>query len=128
MEYCGALRAFFSPYFLRSLTRGSRVRKPAFFSAGRSSGSSAMSARAMREAQRTGLAGDAAAGQRGDDVVLAVLLQGHERLADELLVHLVREVVLEGAAVELELAGSGHEADADDRFLAAADDGRGGRE
>src|SRR6202051_3198793 len=37
-EYCGALRAFFKPYFLRSIARGSRVRKPAFFSAGRSSG------------------------------------------------------------------------------------------
>ena len=26
LEYCGALRAFFSPYFLRSMTRASRVR------------------------------------------------------------------------------------------------------
>ncbi len=34
-EYWGALRAFLRPYFLRSLTRASRVRKPAFFSAGR---------------------------------------------------------------------------------------------
>ena len=47
LEYWGALRAFFRPYFLRSLTRGSRVRKPAFFSAGRSSGSISISARAM---------------------------------------------------------------------------------
>ena len=38
------MRAFFRPYFLRSLTRASRVRKPAFFSAGRSSGSSSNSA------------------------------------------------------------------------------------
>ena len=35
LEYCGALRAFFRPYFLRSFTRASRVRKPAFFSVGR---------------------------------------------------------------------------------------------
>ena len=59
--YWGALRAFFRPYFLRSFTRGSRVRKPAFFSAGRSSGSISISARAIAELQRAGLAGDAAA-------------------------------------------------------------------
>ncbi len=46
--YCGALRAFFRPYFLRSLTRGSRVRKPAFLSDGRLPSSSiSLSARAM---------------------------------------------------------------------------------
>ena len=33
--YWGALRAFLSPYFLRSTTRGSRVRNPAFFRSGR---------------------------------------------------------------------------------------------
>src|SRR5690606_17451790 len=48
LEYCGALRAFFRPAFLRSTTRASRVRKPAFFSAGRlCSASMAFSARAM---------------------------------------------------------------------------------
>src|SRR5215212_7815283 len=47
LEYCGALRAFLRPYFLRSMARGSRVRKPAFFSAGRSSGCTRISARAM---------------------------------------------------------------------------------
>ena len=48
LEYCGALRAFFRPYFLRSLTRASRVRKPAFFRAGRLASSSiSLSARAM---------------------------------------------------------------------------------
>src|SRR5699024_3214988 len=35
LEYCGALRAFFRPAFLRSTARSSRVRNPAFFSAGR---------------------------------------------------------------------------------------------
>src|SRR5690606_34134566 len=34
-ENCDALRAFFRPAFLRSMTRASRVRKPAFLSAGR---------------------------------------------------------------------------------------------
>ena len=47
LEYWGALRAFLSPYFFRSLTRGSRVRKPAFLRAGRSSISTSMRARAM---------------------------------------------------------------------------------
>src|SRR5690606_18668004 len=45
--YCGALRAFFRPYFFDSFTRGSRVRKPARLSGTRSSGSSSTSARAM---------------------------------------------------------------------------------
>src|SRR3546814_17765959 len=40
-------RAFALPYFLRSTTRGSRVRKPAPFSAGRRGGSNDISARMM---------------------------------------------------------------------------------
>ena len=32
LENCGARRAFLSPYFLRSLTLGSLVTKPAFLS------------------------------------------------------------------------------------------------
>ena len=47
LEYCGALRAFLRPYFLLSFSRASRVRRPAFFSVGRSSGSSSTRARAM---------------------------------------------------------------------------------
>ena len=39
LENWGARRAFLRPYFLRSLTRGSRVKKPAFLRAGRQSGS-----------------------------------------------------------------------------------------
>src|SRR3712207_1518386 len=72
------------------------------------------------EAQRAGLTGDAATLEQPYDVVLLALLEGHERLADELLVHLVREVLLEGAAVQLELAGTGEEAHADDGLLAPA--------
>src|SRR6266536_3984080 len=37
--YWGALRARFSPYFLRSFIRASRVSSPAFFNAARKSGS-----------------------------------------------------------------------------------------
>ena len=59
--------------------------------------------------------------QAGDDVVLLGLLERHERLVDGLLVHLVREVLREGATVQLVLAGAGDEPDADDGLLAAAD-------
>ena len=44
-ENCGARRAFFSPYFFLSFIRGSRVRKPAFFRAGRYSSSTSRRAR-----------------------------------------------------------------------------------
>ncbi|SKV70448.1 Uncharacterised protein [Mycobacteroides abscessus subsp. abscessus] len=44
-----------------------------------------------------------------------------QRGLDELLVHLVREVLLQAAAIQVELAGAGHEADANNGFLAAAD-------
>src|SRR3954470_18765095 len=73
------------------------------------------------QAQRAGLTRDAATLEEADDVVLLALLQGHERLTDELLVHLVGEVLLQGAAVELELAGAGEQTYPDDGLLAAAD-------
>src|SRR5699024_6103574 len=47
LENWGARRAFLRPYFLRSLARGSRVRRPSFLSAGRVSGSACKSARAL---------------------------------------------------------------------------------
>src|SRR5437879_5848604 len=43
----GGVRALFRPYFLRSFILASRVRRPAFFNAGRKSGSYLTSARAM---------------------------------------------------------------------------------
>ena len=49
------------------------------------------------QAQRAGLAGGAAAVQVGEDVEALGLLDGDQRLADQLLVQLVREVLLEGA-------------------------------
>ena len=39
LENWNERRAFFLPYFLRSTTRGSRVKKPSFLRMGRSSGS-----------------------------------------------------------------------------------------
>src|SRR4029077_8911110 len=47
LVYCGAFRARFRPYFLRSFSRESRVSRPAALSTGRNSGSAAMSARAI---------------------------------------------------------------------------------
>src|SRR5205085_12403271 len=47
------------------------------------------------EAQRPRLPGDAAAGDPGHDVELALRAERHERLVDKLLVHLVREVDVE---------------------------------
>ena len=46
-ENWGARRAFFKPYFFLSLTRGSRVKKPSFLSAGRHPSSACKSARAI---------------------------------------------------------------------------------
>ena len=94
-EYCGALRAFLRPYFLLSLTRASRVRKPAFFSAGRSSASSSISARAMP--RRSAPAWPVMPPPRRLAMTsnVSALLGGHQRLRDELLVHLAREVRLE---------------------------------
>jgi hypothetical protein len=52
-------------------------------------------------------------------------LGGRERLVDDLLVELVREVVVQLAAVDGPLAGAGHDAHPGDRLLATAG-GRGG--
>src|SRR6201996_6982221 len=76
------------------------------------------------EAQRARLPGDAAAGDPGHHVELVLPAQGHERLVDELLVHLVREVHVERAAVDRPLARTGHDADPGDGLLAAAGAGR----
>src|ERR1700722_14181005 len=82
------------------------------------------------QAQRARLAGDAAAADPGDHVELILGAQGDERLVDELLVHLVREVLVERAVVDLPLAGAGGDAHARDGLLApsgaqrvAGDDG-----
>src|SRR5437763_1094370 len=70
------------------------------------------------EAQCARLPGDAAAGDPGHHVELVLRAQGHERLVDELLVHLVREVHVERAAVDRPLARTWHDADPGDGLLA----------
>src|SRR5918998_728367 len=61
--------------------------------------------------QRTGLAGRAAALEVGEDVEALGLLDRDQRLPDQLLVQLVREVLLERLAVEAEGARPGHQPD-----------------
>ncbi len=77
------------------------------------------------EANGTGLARGATAVHAHEDVVRTVQLEHREGLVDDLLVHLVREVLLEGAAVDLPLARTGDDADAGDGLLAAAGRGAG---
>src|SRR5919107_3372537 len=72
------------------------------------------------EAQRTGLAGDPAAVDPGDDVEAAHEVGGHERLVDDLLVQLVGEVRLQRAAVDRPLPGARDEPDPRHGLLAAA--------
>ena len=73
------------------------------------------------QAQGAGLAGRAAAVDVGGDVELVLALEQDQRVLDLLLVQLVREVILDVAAVAGDLAGAGGDVDARDGALAAAD-------
>src|SRR3954454_23873241 len=75
------------------------------------------------EAERAGLARDATTVDAGDDVEPAVELERCERLLDDLLVELVREVGVEGAAVDGPDARAGHDPYSGDGFLAASGGG-----
>src|SRR3954470_13365986 len=77
------------------------------------------------QAEGTGLAGGAAAVDPGDDVEPTLQVGHLERVVDQLLVDLVREVVLEGAAVDPPRSAPRDEPDTGDGLLAAA--GRGAR-
>src|SRR5215475_15006923 len=70
--------------------------------------------------QRTRLAGHPATGDAGGDIELPLGPEGHERLADELLVDLVREELLQRPLVDAPLAGARCDPDPRDRLLAAA--------
>src|SRR5205823_8915647 len=63
------------------------------------------------QAERAGLARHATAPQAGDHVVLPIAIERDQRLPDELLVHLVREIAVHAAAIQGELAGARHEPD-----------------
>src|SRR5690606_11865394 len=80
-------------------------------------------------ADRAGLAGGATPVDADEHVVGAVELEDLQRLVDQLLVDLVREVVLQRAAVDLPLAGARDDPDPGHRLLATAGAGagRGGR-
>src|SRR5215469_11153238 len=64
------------------------------------------------EPQRSRLPGDTAAGDPGDHVERLVGAQRHERLADQLLVHLVREVLVQCPVVDQPLSGTRRDTDA----------------
>src|SRR5215813_5547151 len=70
--------------------------------------------------QRARLAGYAATGDPCHDIELTICPKGYERLADELLMHLVREVGVQCAAVDQELPGTRHHPHPGDCLLAAA--------
>src|SRR5262249_22064435 len=74
--------------------------------------------------QRARLAGDPAAGDAGDHIELTLSAERDERLADELLVDLVREEILERPLVDAPLASARRDADPRDSLLAAAGAGR----
>src|SRR5215208_4247137 len=71
-------------------------------------------------ANRSSLAGDAAAVDADADVHLALVSGGQERLANEGLVLVAWEVILEAARVDLELAGARSQDHPGDRGLALA--------
>ena len=110
-EYCGRLRALWRPYFLRSTSRESRVMKPAFLSAGRSSGL------AIEERARDAVAdGDRlrATPPPSDVHVASVLARSSrvtlERLMDDHPRRLAREVLVERCAVDRDLPVAGRAA------------------
>src|SRR5262245_5932976 len=59
------------------------------------------------EPQGACLAADTAAVDAGDDIKLVLSTERHQRLTNQLLVHLVREIHVEGPVVDLPLAGAG---------------------
>ena len=70
-------------------------------------------------ADRTGLAGEAATGDRRDDVILADAVGDAEHLVDDQAQGRPGEIDLLVAAVDRDLAGAGLQPDAGDRVLAA---------
>ena len=72
------------------------------------------------EADGAGLAGGAAAVDEHDGVELAFELQQHDRGVDLTLQQLGGEILLQSAAVDGPLAGTGNQTHAGDGFLAAA--------
>ena len=113
-------RAFFLPYFLRSTTRGSRVRKPSFLSAGRKLRLE------VGQRLRRGRGAPRRPGPRGrrrdrdDDVELAVAVRDVQRLLQDHAQHRPGEVLLDRLLVDGDLARAGLDPDAGDRVLALA--------
>src|SRR5207244_8727370 len=71
-------------------------------------------------AHRAGLAREPAARDRADDVVLAVAVGRDQRLLDQHAQHRPREINLQHAGIDLDLAGTRPDPDARHRVLAFA--------
>ena len=98
LEYCGALRAFFRPYFFDSFSRASRVRRPARLSGAAQLGVELAQAAGDAEAHGAGLARDPAAVDGGVDVVGLGRVGDPQRLGHQHAVGRRGEVLLERAA------------------------------
>ena len=120
LEYCGALRAFFRPYFLLSFSRASRVRRPAFFSAAAELGVHLDQAAGDAESKRAGLAGDAAAVDRRFDVEALGAVGDPQWLGGVLASRCGGEVLLERALVDRDRTVAVTKTDAGDRGLSSA--------
>ena len=108
------------PYFLRSTTRESRVRKPSCFSGRAQIGLVIGQRLGQAVTHRAGLTRETAAGDRDREVVLARALGDAERLLDDHAQHRTREIDRHVAAVDRDLARAGLDPDARDGVLALA--------
>ncbi len=114
------MRAFFKPYFLLSFSRASRVSMPAFLRLPAELGVELDQAPGDAEAERAGLAGDAAPVDGRVDVVALGRTGDAQRLGGERAVGLGGEVVLERPLVDRDGAFTGAQAHTGDGTLAAA--------
>ncbi len=107
MENWNRLRAPFWPYFFRSCWRGSRVKKPSFFSRDRSSALNSTKARAIPKTGRARLAGHTTAVRKNQQVKLLHGLSGRKRLPHHGARTFRGKVILKRAVIDLDLALAG---------------------
>ena len=120
LEYWGALRAFFRPYFLRLLLPGVTGEESGLLERGPQLGVELEQRPGDAQAERPGLARHPAAVDGGVDVVGLGGLGQPQRLGDDHPVGGRGEVVLEGLAVDRDGPLAGAEADAGHGLLAAS--------
>ena len=121
LEYCGALRAFFRPYFFDSFSRASRVKRPGALERAAVLGVDVAEAArdAQAHARRPGPRSRRRRSWRRCRSDSAVFVMP-QRLGDQHAVRRGGEVLLEGLLVDRDGALAGAEAHARHRLLAAA--------